>query len=362
MQLRTTLAAAVLAASTALVPAVPAAAATSDLVRSVRTGACTSLTTALRTVRCADGSRTGTASVTVSRLRSAPTSPWAGTRFWVDPGSSAARDAAALRTSDPARAALLDRIATRPQGHWVGDWVPTTAVAAEVDRVLDAGAAARAVPVLVVYAVPHRDCGHYSAGGFSASTYLPWVRELARGMAGRRSLLVLEPDALSLLDCLTPEQQRERLALLAEARRVLEGAGARVYVDAGHSSWHTPALTASRLRAVGARGFALNTSNFRPTTDEVAFGRQVSSALGGARFVVDTSRNGLGPYEGAEAWCNPPGRALGTAPTGDPRLAGVDALLWVKRPGESDGTCRGGPSAGTWWQDYAVGLAARAAG
>jgi len=32
----------------------------------------------------------------------------------------------------------------------------------------------------------------------------------------------------------------------------------------------------------------------------------------------------------------------------------------VKHPGESDGTCNGGPTAGTFWTDYAIGLAQRA--
>jgi endoglucanase len=30
--------------------------------------------------------------------------------------------------------------------------------------------------------------------------------------------------------------------------------------------------------------------------------------------------------------------------------------LWIKRPGESDGTCNGGPPAGTFWDAYAIGL------
>jgi endoglucanase len=47
-----------------------------------------------------------------------------------------------------------------------------------------------------------------------------------------------------------------------------------------------------------------------------------------------------------------------TPSTGDPL---ADAFLWIKAPGESDGTCNGGPSAGTWWPDYALGLAQRAA-
>src|SRR4029450_13638083 len=61
--------------------------------------------------------------------------------------------------------------------------------------------------------------------------------------------------------------------------------------------------------------------------------------------VVDTSRNGRGPWTppadhpagDPQDWCNPPDRGLGLRPTlntGDPL---VDALLWVKTPGESGG-------------------------
>ncbi|MFI2791482.1 glycoside hydrolase family 6 protein, partial [Kitasatospora sp. NPDC018614] len=43
-----------------------------------------------------------------------------------------------------------------------------------------------------------------------------------------------------------------------------------------------------------------------------------------------------------------------TTRTADPL---VDAYLWIKRPGESDGTCKGGPKAGQWWETYALELA-----
>jgi endoglucanase len=103
------------------------------------------------------------------------------------------------------------------------------------------------------------------------------------------------------------------------------------------------------------------------TEDNLAYGRQLSDAVPRKpHFVIDTSRNGAGPVEGSgdvnggPRWCNPPGRVLGHAPTtetGDPR---ADALLWVKRPGESDGACRPGePPAGAWWPDYALDLAKR---
>ncbi len=32
------------------------------------------------------------------------------------------------------------------------------------------------------------------------------------------------------------------------------------------------------------------------------------------------------------------------------------SFLWIKHPGESDGTCDGGPGAGQWFMDYALEL------
>ncbi len=78
------------------------------------------------------------------------------------------------------------------------------------------------------------------------------------------------------------------------------------------------------------------------------------------RCVIDTSRNGNGSATGGE-WCNPAGRALGNTPSVSSGQPLIDAYLWIKAPGESDGTCNGGPSAGGWWADYALGLAQRAA-
>jgi endoglucanase len=87
---------------------------------------------------------------------------------------------------------------------------------------------------------------------------------------------------------------------------------------------------------------------------------RLAGALGGKHFIIDTSRNGNGPLSGA--WCNPPGRALGTPPTTGTGEPIVDAFLWIKRPGESDGTCEGGPAAGRWWPEYALELARNATG
>jgi len=68
--------------------------------------------------------------------------------------------------------------------------------------------------------------------------------------------------------------------------------------------------------------------------------------------VIDTSRNGRGPTADNQ-WCNPPGRGLGKKPTTSTGVTNVDAYLWIKRAGESDGNCNGGPAAGQWFESYA---------
>jgi endoglucanase len=285
--------------------------------------------------------------------------------LFVDPASAAAAAASRLSGSAPADAALLSRIASHASADWFGDGIGTGAirgaVAARVAEIRGAGA----LPVLVAYAIPYRDCGGHSAGGLGGpDAYRAWIAAFAAGIGAGPAAVILEPDALALTDCLTPEQASTRYALLSGAVDVLAGVGVSVYIDAGNSGWRDAADMAKRLRQAGvahARGFALNVSNFHDTPSELAYGAAVSGALGGqAHFVVDTSRNGAGPDPNGE-WCNPPGRALGIPPTANTGSALADAYLWVKKPGESDGTCNGGPPPGAWWVEYALGLA-RAAG
>jgi endoglucanase len=108
-----------------------------------------------------------------------------------------------------------------------------------------------------------------------------------------------------------------------------------------------------------ADGFAINVGNFRSTAECIDYGEQLSALVGGKPYIIDTGRNGLGPHD--LDICNPPGRALGFNPlwAPDSRYPRLDAYLWIKRPGESDGDgegCYGGPPHGQWWDDYAVAL------
>lgn len=208
------------------------------------------------------------------------------------------------------------------------------------------------------------------------------------------------------------EQLRGAVALLAPLPNV------RLYLDGTGSSWLAPSEAASRLIKADiarATGFFLNVSNFESDARVVPYARWVSDCIAlimdagldprdcpsqfapadfgdhatwgatDAAFdalfekarlrrnpisqkhaVIDTSRNGrgtwqppVGKYSDAEIWCNPPDRGLGRRPTLEAEDPYIDAFLWIKIPGESDGEChrgRGGPT------DPERGLVAPAAG
>ncbi|MEU1512284.1 glycoside hydrolase family 6 protein [Streptomyces sp. NPDC005811] len=305
---------------------------------------------------------TGTHGDTATGATAPGEPPHADDPFWADPGGPAARQLAVYESRGDeaeAEAAAVRRIAGRATGEWLGGAEPE----ARARAVTEAAERAGRVPLLVLYDIPSRDCGQYSRGGAADGTaYRAWTAAVARGIADRPAWVVVEPDALlHLVDgCLPPALREERYALLEDAVTTLTSLkNTRVYLDAGNAGrGRTDGMDRALLRAGVARadGFAVNVSNFYSTGDSVAYGRQLSAAVGGKHFVVDTSRNGNGPSrEGdpAERWCNPPGRALGTPPTTRTADPLVDAYLWVKTPGESDGECKGGPKAGTWWPEYA---------
>lgn len=291
--------------------------------------------------------------------------------LYVEPDTNASRAAANFRLAgDTVKASLMDKIALSSQAVWLGhEWVsdPTKTVDAAVS------ADTTKLRVFVVYDIVKRDVNAYSSGGAADSTkYLAFVAKIALGLKGRLAWFILEPDAIPMAGELDAIDQAKRFALLSAAVDILTAAGGRVYIDAGGFNWIPAATISSRLILSGidrARGFSVNVSNSKLTTDCTTFANQIRASLvphdsvHDYRFVIDTSRNGSGPPIGAigEAmWCNPPSLRLGIKPTQSltiMKTTGCDAFLWVKRPGESDGTCDGNPSAGKWSTDLALKLA-----
>jgi endoglucanase len=295
---------------------------------------------------------------------SGPKNPFIGARLYVDSTTAAAK-ALARTKNDPTASRAIARISGQPVAYWVSG-TAVSDVRAQVAGETNAARAVGAIPLLVAYDIPGRDCsGHSGGGAASADDYRAWISEFAAGIGSAPAVVILEPDALANADCLSPDAQRTRFGLLSFAVNTLSARHVSIYLDGGNSHWRTPAVMAARLLAAGvahARGFALNVANFNPTAEEIPYGEAIDAAMRHlSHFVIDTSRNGLGAAPGRE-WCNPPGRALGHTPSVATGNSLADAFLWVKRPGESDGTCNGGPAAGSWWTPYAVGLADRATG
>ncbi|MES1173144.1 MAG: glycoside hydrolase family 6 protein [Myxococcales bacterium] len=115
-------------------------------------------------------------------------------------------------------------------------------------------------------------------------------------------------------------------------------------------------------------GFSLDYSPEYAATVTAQIQGLMGTSVASLPFVIDTSRNGTGPLDASPyaaapyaqpasvigalnsgSWCNPPGAGLGPRPatTSVPLL---DAYLWIKTPGESDGSCDSAGGARAW--DY----------
>ena len=372
----------------------------------------------------------------------------------LDPFSSILRAAATLSGQARADAQLLGSV---PSATWFTHGTPAE-VQALADKLVDAAAERNAVPTLVAYNLPFRDCSQYSAGGAADKVaYKAWIDALAAGIGNRKAVVILEPDGLGVIpfhaalngtaEWCRPAQAdpataaSDRYEQLNYAVDTLKAnPNAAVYLDGTHSAWLDVGDIASRLVKAGVRradGFFLNVSNYEATPRNLDYGAWISHcihyannpaedgrrlghyehcasqnhpATAGdystwglsrqwyidhvaqaanppsgpgalAHFVIDTSRNGQGAwapaagtrYPDPQTWCNPPDRGLGLLPTPHTGNPLVDAYLWIKTPGESDGQCDRGtgtgtdpirgyanPAAGKWFVEQAAELIARA--
>lgn len=261
---------------------------------------------------------------------------------------------------------------------------------------------------------------------------IPWYRQF-RGLPSEGEYEWCQPDEAN--EATAADERFAMLNYAVDALKAQPNVS--VYLDGTHSGWLGSGDAAHRLAQAGvarADGFYLNVSNYRLTEHLEKYGTWIAKCIwfatdpgswgnghfdwcasqyypadpndfstwtltdqwyadnvesqtwvpypgdeGLAGFVIDTSRNGQGhwtptaSYPDAQDWCNPPGRGLGLPPTADTGNTLIDAYLWVKIPGESDGECTRGlgpagstvdpewglidPAAGHWFPEMALDLA-----
>jgi endoglucanase len=291
------------------------------------------------------------------------TNPLASLKPYVNTNSPAQQQVYAWQATRPADAAQIQKIAREGWNRWLT--IFDSNVTAAVSNRIRLAAVSNQTAYFTIFAIPRSGCDTNTGQSFPTRIdYTNWIGQIRKGMEGKKAVFILEPFSLANLDCLHPTNQIARYAILREAVRILRSEpGAVVYLDGGHSRWQTNTVMIERLKLAGitnTHGFALNVGNFIADEEIIPYGESVSAGLDDAHFVVDTSRNGLGPDPTGEL-CNPPGRALGRKPMVQTTHPLIDGFLWIKPPGESDGTCNGGTPAGTWWAEYGLGLAERAA-
>jgi endoglucanase len=350
-------------------------------------------------------------------------------RLFVPPPSSGAPQQVLqlVKGHDLRDAALVAEMEAIPRAVWFTSGTPAQ-VEQQVRQTMRQAASERAVPVLVAYDIPGRDCAQYSAGGaLTQADYEAWINGFAAGVGRGRAVVILEPDALGNLPSSCggptttyPFTDAERYAEVQYAVTALEAQpGVGVYLDGTHSAWQSVGTMTQRLLAAGvqgAQGFFVNVSNYQPTPNLVDYGTWISdciaivtdsssplfsnpgacasqyypanpndfstwglttawyaqnmgSAVATTHFVIDTSRNGDGPNSmqayaqspynqpssvistlANGSWCNPPGSGLGLRPTARTGVPLLDAYLWVKTPGQSDGQCDAAGGVRAW--DY----------
>ena len=329
---------------------------------------------------------------------------------------------------EPAMAAQLKKVQYVSTSYWI-DKIGTVPKIIDFlngarQRLHDSG---QAVSVsFVIYDLPDRDCAAGASNGeLSGSDGLvhykhDYIDALAAIFASYSDLEIVafvEPDSLANIATNMGVQKCAQAASnykegVAYAVKQLHGAGAVLYLDAAHSGWLGWNDNRSKMANVvkevldmaGStsliRGFVTNLANYtpldlpqnfsslewfdqsNPAEGERSFVQLMTqnfAAVGITQigFVIDTSRNGVIDSRRIWGnWCNIARAGMGERPQANP-AAGIDAYMWIKTPGESDGSsdasnarydysCSSGdsllgaPEAGAWFHNQFILLAQHA--
>ncbi|MBB6627921.1 glycoside hydrolase family 6 protein [Nocardioides sp. KIGAM211] len=203
---------------------------------------------------------------------------------------------------------LLAKIALRPKAKWFGAWSggPAEIRRKVADYIANStgGDPDVLVQMTIFRMVPweHAACDRLPTRAEKRS-YKQWIDAFADATGTAHTAIILQPDGPFAL-C-APHGSRVPSRLVAYAARKLSALeNTSVYIDGGASDWpaNHPELAADILERAGvasARGFALNSTHYATTEDNVVFGAAVAAelearGLGTKHFVVNTSSNGRG--------------------------------------------------------------------
>jgi hypothetical protein len=207
------------------------------------------------------------------------------------------------------RKQLLARIALRPKAKWFGAWIPNAQIADKVRAYVAASQAGNpdALVQLTLFAMKpweHDACTRLPTAAERAS-YADWTNRVAGAIGDAHAAVVLQPDGPFAL-CAPGGSTVPSSMIAAAAQRLSALPNSSVYIEAGAADWPAAGRqggvdAAVRLLVQGGirstRGFALNSTHYSSTPDEVARGAAIVQALAargipGKHFVVNTSSNG----------------------------------------------------------------------
>ncbi|KAJ3120057.1 hypothetical protein HK098_004901 [Nowakowskiella sp. JEL0407] len=262
----------------------------------------------------------------------------------------------------------------------------------------------------VVYDLPGRDCHALSSNGELSvgedAKYVGYINRFAELLSANaadnvRVVLVVEPDSLPNIStnmanpkCAAAADGYRRGVAYALAKLSLPNVW--LYIDIAHGGWlgwdsgkesaipvFQSVLADAKQQAQNLgnqfrhAGWASNTANYSPINangvppakqfplvvrngrqtydynpciDELTFTSDYAALFRAkgipARFIIDTSRNGVAGIRSHWGhWCNIRGAGIGYLPTVKP-YSHIDAYVWIKPPGESDGHSTGSPRDG----------------
>ncbi|KAL2071449.1 hypothetical protein VTL71DRAFT_12684 [Oculimacula yallundae] len=345
--------------------------------------------------------------------------PFAGVQGFANPFYASEISAYAIPSLTGAMATKAAAVAKVPTFAWLDTFSKIEILLepnlAKIKALNAAGASPPIAAQFVVYDLPDRDCaalasnGEYSiANGGLANykKYIDTIKSILVKYSDVKTILLIEPDSLAnMVTNLNVPKCAGAAASYKEgvsyAMQQLNLPQVSMYLDAGHAGWLGwpanvgPAATlfGDLYKAAGSpkavRGLATNVANYNAYSiatcpsytqgntncDEVryyqVFAPLLEAAGFPAHFITDTSRNGKQPT-GQVAWgdwCNVKGTGFGLRPSSNTGNPLVDAFVWIKPGGESDGTSdtsavrydahcgteaafKPAPEAGTWFQAF----------